>query len=142
MIRDVPFFQEHYERFVSMQGSWISLDDLLVYSTFGNTQVQTLLDTRDLAVLAFVGMMEIRAGVAEVWLIPSQLVSRRALSFFKAVKRLLELAAQHFQLRRMQMTIDSTKNVKWAQKLGFSYEASLKNYGHNGETEMLFVRFF
>lgn len=143
MIKDIDFSPGHYDLFTPKVSKLnVSKDDLIAFASYGNTLVKTLIDTELKEVMCFVGMLEIRPLVVEVWLLPSILVNMYPKEFFKSIKRLIESVQKQFKLRRIQMTISETGLDKWAQKLGFGLEGVLSAYGPNREDERLYARVF
>jgi len=92
--------------------------------------------------LAVAGLFEIRKGVGEVFTIPSVMVDRYALGYFRSIKKMAEYYLFCRGYHRLQLTIAEgwDQGRKWARKLGFKEEGFMEKYGPNGESEHLFGR--
>jgi len=81
-------------------------------------------------------------GLAEAWLAITPLARLYPIHTFRWTKRFVEHYTRYRQLRRLQIHVNAEYPLalKFATTLGFHYEASLKNYGPNGETFYLMAR--
>lgn len=138
MISVMNFELDHFDMMVPKTNE-VTLEDFEAYLSFGNTIVHTLY-SNTLGVVAFIGGMIIRKGVMEIWMLPSINIDKCKLSLIKVCRKILENAFVIYNLRRIQMTIASADLWKWAEMMGFSFEAKLRGYAPDGSREYLFSR--
>lgn len=107
-----------------------------------NGRVRTIF--KDDKIIAIIGLVELWPGLIEIWAIISKYASRYWLSFSKAMRKMLDFWVDEMKAHRTQMLIRekfSDKLVRWAEFLGFEFEAELKRFGPTGENYLLFARF-
>lgn len=92
--------------------------------------------------IAIIGLYPISLHVAQVWGFFSDLIRERPLSFHKAIMLLIDHKMDRHDLHRIQCSVKAGFNagVKWANKLGFQCEGTMKKYGPKGEDYYLFAR--
>jgi hypothetical protein len=90
------------------------------------------------------GIIILWEGVGEGWAYTSDLVAQHPIPFHRSVKRGIEQAAIDYKLRRLQISIPYTHTVscEWIQRLGFTKESEMQQYGPAGELFVRYVRFF
>ncbi len=82
-------------------------------------------------------------GLGEGWAIAGPMVKHHQRWFHETCKRGIVVYEQVLGLVRHQVMVRDEFEVshKWVQKLGFTYEATLKKYGVKGEDMRVYVRF-
>jgi hypothetical protein len=82
-------------------------------------------------VLAVIGLSLIWPGVAEVWAITSESISKAPISFHKAVKETLDHYMFTLRLHRVHMNVPAHFKIgqRWAESLGFHCESKLAKFG-------------
>ena len=98
---------------------------------------------RNEEVIAIVGLNNLRPGVGEVWLICSVLVEQCHIEFFKAVKNLVDIFVMEMMgLHRVHLAVDCRlpHNIKWAERLGFTLEGTMRKYDVEGNDHYLFAK--
>jgi hypothetical protein len=82
------------------------------------------------------GLLNMFPGVAEAWLIPGKELKqfKIALPFHRATKVFFDCAFDLFDLRRIQVSVDSNNltALKWIEKLLFIREGIMKSFGPDG----------
>jgi len=81
-------------------------------------------------------------GVGEIWL---KLVRKDHLkSLIKELRRLLQLGAKKFQLRRLHAYVDTDfdKGRRFIEFLGFEKEGLLRKYSYYGKDQFIYSRLF
>ena len=94
--------------------------------------------------LGVLGCKFINAGVCELYAIPDVVNARKYnITFHKAVIGMINKLMRKSSFRRLQLLVDVdfSKGQKWAKRLGFEYEATLKKYSEKGIDQFLYVRF-
>ena len=91
-------------------------------------------------IIGIAGLFNIRPGVAELFMLPSILVDKYPLEFFKATKDMVEFCMRDYH--RLQLTVDAEWKLgkKWARMLGFTEEGLMKAYSANKQDEYMFAR--
>jgi hypothetical protein len=89
-------------------------------------------------VIACAGAFQVWDGRAQAWAMLSTSLPQYVLSVHRAVKRFLD----DYQVRRVECTVDprSKLAVRWAVRLGFSYEGTMPGYTPQGDTMDLYAR--
>ena len=82
--------------------------------------------------ICFVGIIHLRQGVAEAFVIRGVKIPDHKFDFYKRIVALLDncLHPDGFNLHRLQLSIscDWMGGDKWARSIGFSYEGIARNY--------------
>lgn len=94
-------------------------------------------------VLAVVGFQSWWRGVAEFWSVSSHYINKCPKSYISFLNKLIEIQMKAFNLTRAQIGLSHNfqDRAKWANLLGFEYEATLKKYGPDGSDQDIYVRF-
>jgi len=84
----------------------------------------------DNKVLGIVGANHMRQGTAEVWICISKHISKYAKTFHKTVLDLIEWGVKKHNKYRLTIAVrvDSDRNYKWAEAIGFKAEGIMKKY--------------
>ena len=90
------------------------------------------------------GFYEIWPGVAEGWMVPSNRIERNPIVIGKAGRAVFYHIGPSMQLRRLQFMVRSShlQAVRFAEFVKFRREATLKEYGPEGDDYHIFVRFY
>ena len=81
-------------------------------------------------------------GVGEIWL---KLVRVSQLkSLIKELRRLLQLGAKKFDIRRLHAFVDADfdKGIRFIEFLGFEREGLLKRFSYYGKDQYIYARLF
>lgn len=91
-----------------------------------------------LDVIACAGAFEVWSGRAQAWSMLSLRMPGYVMGVHRAVKRFLE----SYQVRRVEITVDPRSEiaVRWATRLGFTYEGTMPGYTPQGDTMDLYAR--
>lgn len=91
-------------------------------------------------VIACAGVVNCWQGRAEVWSLMSEHLPLYQKSIHQAVKRFID--HKMLSMRRLELILDPEfpRAVRWAKRLGFSYESTMPLYGPNGEIQDMYVR--
>lgn len=84
------------------------------------------------------GMSHISPGVWEAWLIPGNLLKTHAKEAVKTLKEFTDWVLDNNHAHRVQIAV-LENNKKWAQALGFQFEAIVKNY-HSNKDHYMFIK--
>lgn len=89
-------------------------------------------------VVGCAGIIPLWTGRAQVWSLMSDLVRLYPIPIHRAVKRYIE----QYDVTRLECTVDprSPRAVAWVQRLGFTYEGTLRKYTPIGTDMDLYVR--
>lgn len=89
------------------------------------------------------GFFQLWPGVIEVWMIPSVHLKNCPVYFAKTIKRYVVNIAQDFKVHRMQTTsYDDAFHERWMGFLGFTKEATMKNFTFDKNSMCLYARYF
>ena len=93
-------------------------------------------------VMGCAGIFPLWRGVAEVWMITTDLVSRYPKAFHQAIANGLEIAGHSMGLWRIQTAVHQNHLVsqKWLRRLGFNREGNMPGYGPDGATYIRMAR--
>ena len=94
--------------------------------------------------LGILGCKFIHAGLCELYAVPDVVNSRKYnISFHRSVVGMINKLMKKSSFRRLQLLVDVDfpEGQKWAKRLGFEYEATLKKYSEKGIDQFLYVRF-
>lgn len=142
MIEVIPFLPAQFDFFVPKNKDQISIQDMITFYSWENTDVRALIDFEKKIVIGFVGMMKLCSGIAEVFFYPSIHVKEYKKQLIKKIKELIEFIVNKHKLRRVQMTIDNLDNWKFTEFIGFSFEGKLRAYTSSNGLGYLFARTF
>ena len=94
-------------------------------------------------VLSF-GIYPIWDGLAEGWMIPSNLIDRNAVATVKGARRIFYHVGIAMGLRRLQFLVRSSNlpACRFAEVLYFEREATLRSYGPEGDDYHVYARFY
>ena len=84
-------------------------------------------------------------GVAELWLIPDQvLIKKHRLRFHKGSLKFMVHAAEELNLHRLHVTVSAhnVPAVKWIESIYFSREGVLKKYSFDKKDMIMYSRIF
>ena len=140
MIKSVPFSLGHLDIFEP--GGTGEYSEEGVIDFYKNPRYEMVSMICDSKVISILGILPLRIGTAEVWLLPSVHVSKYKLGFFREVGKLIESFTEKLDLKRVQATVreDFTVGIKFLTKLGFMFEGRLNKYD-NGVDHYLMARF-
>ena len=150
MIRLAPFEIEHFDwilpRLRSIDAISIQGLDLVEY----RKTLEGMMDsapigsfvTDDGQVAAICGALKKWDGVADFWMLTSNLVTKFPLSFHKSCIEGLDFLMSEFGIHRLQASIAERHVIsqKWAHRLGFQPEGLMKAYGPDGANHYLYAR--
>lgn len=91
-----------------------------------------------LDVVGCAGIIPLWHGRAMVWALLSDLVRVYPKAIHKAVKQYIDA----YQVDRLECCVDprSERAIRWAQRLGFSYEGTMRKYTPIGTDMDMYVR--
>lgn len=94
------------------------------------------------APVAILGWVFITDRVVQVWALLSDGITRKRLSFHRAVRNLIEFGFERNNLQRMQFSVKVgyMAGWHWARSLGFTCEGIMRRYGADGADCWLFAR--
>jgi len=115
-------------------------DDTIKLANDGNSFVVSLFFNRQ--IIGIIGGTLIWPGVMHVWAILSEKIKECRKEFHKKSIDIMNIYFDSLKLWRMQMDVRADYNMgcKWAQSLGFKYEATLKKFGQDGSDYNLYAR--
>lgn len=93
--------------------------------------------------LAIVGISTFRAGVGEVWILPSVYVDDHKLGFYKDIKSLIyDYLFNELKYHRLEIAILKgwEKGMKWAKSLGFKKSHICEAYDSHYRDHVIFTR--
>lgn len=95
-------------------------------------------------VVALMGPHLIWDGCVTLWAITSDDMAGHGIGITRAVKRFMEQGAAVYGAHRLQMFVEVgfEDAERWAQALGFEFEARLRQYGPNKKDYWIFRRLF
>jgi hypothetical protein len=85
-------------------------------------------------IIGCMGLFLLWPGVAEGWAYSTDLTPKYALSVHRAVKKGITRFMKAFNLRRLQIRVhvDNAVGRRWAERLGFSLESVMRQFGPDG----------
>ena len=106
------------------------------------TPAFTVMD-RGKLLLSF-GIYPLWPGVAEGWMIPSNLIKSKAIALVRGAKSVFNNISTMMQLHRIQFMISSShvQAIRFAEVLQFKREAVLSRYGPSGDDYYIYTRFY
>ena len=83
-------------------------------------------------------------GVAEGWLLTSDIVERNPISLTRGAIRVFNHVAIDLKLHRLQLVVDERNELamRWANALRFKEEGRMVGYGPDGSTQVMFARHY
>jgi hypothetical protein len=92
-------------------------------------------------VLGVIGMRRLWAGVADVFLIPcNNLTKRNTIAFVRQVRNAITIAKDEYGIRRFQtVAVDDELHNRWLSYIGFVEEGLMKEYSVNSEDYKLWA---
>lgn len=99
--------------------------------------------TVDDEVIACAGVLIDRFGQASAWILTSDKVEQYMYTFYKSVKRLMDVPFKKFGAIRMQTYVlcENKQSAKFVERLGFTKEGKLCKCMHNGLDRYIYARF-
>lgn len=90
------------------------------------------------------GMQTPWNGVAEFWAITTPFLGLHPVGYTRTLRRLLDVQVKKLKLHRVSMTVrgDYAAGHRWAKALGFTDEATLREYGPDKSDYVLYRRLF
>lgn len=91
-----------------------------------------------LDVVACAGVIEFWPGRAQAW----ALLSDQFPSHVKTVHRAVKAFLDGYQVTRLECLVDPRHpaTIRWAKRLGFTYESTMPKYTPHGDTQEMWVR--
>jgi|DEB0MinimDraft_3_1074331.scaffolds.fasta_scaffold00946_11 hypothetical protein len=88
------------------------------------------------------GVVPVWGGVAEAWLLTSDIVSIAPVSLTRGAMRYFDTIVDQMRLFRLQIVVDSrnTLAIRWAEVLHFVREGTLKSFGPDGADYYMYAR--
>lgn len=89
-----------------------------------------------------VGLLLLWRGVAELWMVTTDLVQRSPLAFHRVMLQGLTVMMDNLGLWRLQTAVHSEHHLsqKWLRRMGFKYEGAMPAYGPDGATYIRMAR--
>lgn len=133
----IPFEVEHLEAIQprSFEGSELgSLEDWRERAKLYKRAGPAFTGVIDGQIMGSCGLIILWPGVAEGWMVSTNLVAKLPLTFHRAVTRGMDRLIKENGLRRIQVAIhaDHKKSRNWITRLGFFYEGQMVSYGPDG----------
>jgi len=131
----VPFEAAHAVVYPEMQA--LLRASLRQYMTLLNAALSgpayTLVD-RDGSIVGSAGIVVIRPGLGEAWMMVTPLARRKVVAGFRYLRDTLDRLQADLRLTRVQAIVMDTPSARrLAALLGFEIEGLLRAYGWNGE---------
>lgn len=131
-VKVTPFQCWHLEKLAEReiyQADETIEDRLILASKAPNCEVETVYLGDE--VLAIIGLSVVWPGVAEVWAVTGEAISKAPVSFHKAVKETLNHYMTALNLHRVHMnvSVDYRRGQRWAESLGFHCESRMNKFG-------------
>jgi len=106
------------------------------------TPAFTIID-KEKVILSF-GVYPIWPGLAEGWMVPSNHINGRAVALVRGGREIFLRIGTAMQLRRLQFMVRSSflQANRFAKSLYFKKEATLLQYGPEGDNYNVYVRFY
>lgn len=130
----MPFRAEHILAFSHREpvglDQWGGVMQAVKKETMGPAFTATVGETY----LGSAGIAILWAGVGEAWMILAPEVEKHGIWLTRTVRRVFEDIREAFNLRRVQATVrvDSPRNQRWIDLLGFKEEGTMLKYGPDG----------
>ena len=133
----VPFESWHLD---FIQPSWPVMKEGLALEKASISY--TAIEKGQIVIIA--GIIPIWQGVAESFLIPSQLLQKYRIECIKNIKLNQESIRQKLNLHRLQTTVPSNLHqaIRWLEWLGYKRESTLRMWGPDKLDHYRYVRFF
>lgn len=102
---------------------------------------QTLQVQGSLEVAGIVGLNKLWDGVAQVWLLTSDVARGHGVSYTKECKRLMDFHSSRLGIHRVHIVVDAgiQENLRWAKVLGFEYESTMRHAAPDGGDMLVMV---
>lgn len=124
-----------------------SLKDIVdaVAESFTWSNVRIYRDKETDEVVAVVGVVMPRPGVANCWSLIARDIHDNGVVLTRRVQREISKIQKEYELRRMDMLVQCNQltHIRWAKFLGFNQETKdegIRNFGENGENYHLMAR--
>lgn len=113
---------------------------ILAKSFYGTERIAYTLEHNG-EIIGSAGIIQYWPGVYEGWALLSELINKYPIATTKSVKEVIKKLEQVHKIRRLQtLCLDVEVHKRWLKYLGFKCEGTLKNYGINGETYLIYAR--
>lgn len=95
-------------------------------------------------VVTIAGVIPVWQGVAESFLIPSELFQNHKIQCIKYIKLNQEFLRRELKLHRLQTTVPANlfHAIRWLEWLGYERESTLRMWGPDKQDHYRYVRFF
>jgi hypothetical protein len=142
MIDIVPFELEHARMITLRPDGFVGDESVNMVELEENEHSHTVLWGDEVA--AIVGGTVLWPGVMQVWTLTATAIHHFPVKFHKIVLNLIERYAEQLELNRMHMFVRADFDIgqKWAQKLEFKREGTLKRFGLDGSDQIIYARLF
>ena len=97
----------------------------------------------DGCIVGCAGIYELWPGVAEAWTLFSQEAKNHPYFIHKMTKRIVHNAAKEKPYHRIHAVVRKNDPIaiRWAERLGFEYESTMKRYGADmGDFDMMVLK--
>ena len=134
--------QERHFDLLELQEAQIFFNPLIVDGDYRRELVKydgsCLYDEENLNTVACAGIIDLGYGRGMAW----ALLSKDANKYMRRITKAIKLHLNTVEYQRVEITVekDFKEAFRWAEMLGFTYEAEMKNYC-NGDTHYLFARY-
>jgi len=139
----VPFVIEHFDRMELLERGWQRREDRPMFANYPRLGPSyTLLDGDRPIISGGVAIMW--RGVGDSWMLVSKYVKKYPLSVYKTVSSIMEDIIERQKLYRIQTVIkeDDSTAINWIERLGYTREGVLRQFGPDRQNYLMYGRIF
>lgn len=139
----LPFQIEHFDAMELLERGWQRREDRSMFANYPKLgPAYTLFDGDRPIVSAGVAIMW--PGVGESWMIVSKYIKKYPLSVYKSVSQIMNGIIKQMQLYRIQTVIkeDDDVAIVWIERLGYTREGVLRQFGPDKQNYLMYGRIF
>ncbi len=94
-------------------------------------------------VVTVFGIRHIWHGLAEMWMVPGEGLSKHAISLVRGARAVTDIALQDYGVRRLQICVkvENDSAFKFAKALHFEVESVMRKFGPEGADYYMMTRF-
>jgi hypothetical protein len=139
----VDFKIEHFDRMELLERGWQRREDRSIFANYPRLGPSyTLLDGDKPIISGGVAIMW--QGVGDSWMLVSKYVKKYPLSVYKTVSSIMEGIIERHKLYRIQTVIkeDDSTAINWIERLGYTREGVLRQFGPDRQNYLMYGRIF
>jgi hypothetical protein len=139
----VDFKIEHFDRMELLERGWQRREDRSIFANYPRLGPSYTLLDGDIPIISG-GFAMMWSGVCDSWMLVSKHMERYPLSVYRTVSATMEAVIEKYKLYRIQTIIkeDDNKAINWIERLGFTREGVLRQFGPDKKNYLMYGRIF